>query len=115
VTCWLVNTGWTGGAYGTGSRMPIKATRALLTAALSGTLNQAVFRRDANFGFEVPVAVDGVSTRILDPRSTWIDGGAYDAQARKLVDMFVANFTKFETHVDGGVRDAAPGIRLAAE
>jgi phosphoenolpyruvate carboxykinase (ATP) len=115
VTCWLVNTGWTGGAYGTGSRMPIKATRALLTAALSGTLNQAVFRRDANFGFEVPVSVDGVSTRILDPRSTWIDGGAYDAQARKLVDMFVANFTKFETHVDGGVRDAAPGIRLAAE
>jgi phosphoenolpyruvate carboxykinase (ATP) len=115
VTCWLVNTGWTGGAYGTGSRMPIKATRALLTSALSGTLNQAVFRRDANFGFEVPVAVDGVSTRILDPRSTWIDGAAYDAQARKLVDMFVANFTKFETHVDGGVRDAAPGIRLAAE
>ncbi|WP_137156984.1 phosphoenolpyruvate carboxykinase [Rhizobium sp. FKL33] len=115
VTCWLVNTGWTGGAYGQGSRMPIKATRALLTAALSGKLNDAIFRRDANFGFEVPVAVEGVPTKILDPRSTWIDGAAYDAQAQKLVDMFVANFAKFENHVDGSVRDAAPGIRLAAE
>src|SRR5687768_3683009 len=115
VSCWLVNTGWTGGAYGTGRRMPIKDTRALLTAALSGQLANAVFRRDANFGFEVPVAVDGVSTKLLDPRSTWIDGKTYDAQARKLVDMFVANFTKFERHVEGSVRDAAPGIRLAAE
>jgi phosphoenolpyruvate carboxykinase (ATP) len=115
VTCWLVNTGWTGGAYGQGSRMPIKATRALLTAALSGKLNDAIFRRDANFGFDVPVAVEGVPTKILDPRSTWIDGAAYDAQAQKLVDMFVANFAKFESHVDGSVRDAAPGIRLAAE
>jgi phosphoenolpyruvate carboxykinase (ATP) len=115
VTCWLVNTGWTGGAYGTGSRMPIKATRALLTAALSGKLNDAIFRRDSNFGFEVPVAVEGVSTKILDPRSTWIDGKAYDAQAKKLVNMFVTNFTKFEDHVEGSVRDAAPGIRLAAE
>jgi phosphoenolpyruvate carboxykinase (ATP) len=114
-TCWLVNTGWTGGAYGVGSRMPIKATRALLTAALSGKLNEAVFRLDANFGFEVPVAVDGVSTRILDPRSTWIDGAGYDAQARKLVDMFVTNFTKFENHVEGSVRDAAPGVRMAAQ
>jgi phosphoenolpyruvate carboxykinase (ATP) len=115
VTCWLVNTGWTGGAYGQGSRMPIKATRSLLTAALSGQLNSAIFRRDANFGFEVPVAVEGVPTKILDPRSTWIDGAAYDAQARKLVDMFVANFAKFEDHVDGSVRDAAPGARIAAE
>lgn len=115
VTCWLVNTGWTGGAYGIGSRMPIKATRALLGAALSGKLNDAVFRRDANFGFEVPVAVEGVDTKILDPRSTWIDGAAFDAQAKKLVDMFVANFAKFEDHVDGSVLDAAPGVRAAAE
>ena len=115
VSCWLVNTGWTGGAYGTGRRMPIKDTRALLTAALSGQLAHAVFRRDANFGFEVPVAVDGVSTKLLDPRSTWVDGRAYDLQARKLVDMFVANFAKFENHVEGSVRDAAPGIRVAAE
>jgi phosphoenolpyruvate carboxykinase (ATP) len=115
VSCWLVNTGWTGGAYGVGRRMPIKDTRALLTAALSGQLNNAVFRRDAHFGFEVPVAVEGVSTKLLDPRSTWVEGRAYDAQARKLVDMFVANFAKFEGHVEGSVRDAAPGIRIAAE
>ncbi len=115
VNCWLVSTGWTGGAYGTGKRMPIKATRALLTAALDGSLNNVEFRVDPNFGFRVPVAVEGVDTEILDPRSTWSDGAAYDAQARKLVDMFVANFAKFENHVDGSVRDAAPGTRLAAE
>ena len=115
VTCWLVNTGWTGGAYGDGRRMPIKATRALLAAALDGSLNDALFRRDDNFGFEVPVCVPGVDTKILDPRSTWSNGVAYDRQAAKLVDMFVTNFAKFEDHVDGTIRDAAPGIRLAAE
>jgi phosphoenolpyruvate carboxykinase (ATP) len=66
-TCWLVNTGWTGGAYGTGKRMPIRATRALLTAALDGSLNGAEFRRDPNFGFEVPVAVPGVDARPAEP------------------------------------------------
>lgn len=113
--CWLVNTGWTGGAYGKGSRMPIKATRALLAAALKGDLDNVEFRTDANFGFAVPVAVDGVDTAILDPRSTWADGEAYDAQAKKLVQMFVTNFAKFEDHVDGNVRDAAPGMPVAAE
>jgi phosphoenolpyruvate carboxykinase (ATP) len=115
VNCWLVNTGWTGGAYGVGNRMPIKATRALLTAALDGTLNDADYCQDANFGFQVPVLVDGVETSILDPRSTWDDKEAYDQMATRLVDMFVANFEKFESHVDGTVRDAAPGVRLAAE
>ncbi|MGO7688322.1 phosphoenolpyruvate carboxykinase [Rhizobium ruizarguesonis] len=115
VQCWLVNTGWTGGAYGTGKRMPIKATRALLTAALTGELGQAEFRADTNFGFAVPVSVDGVDGSILDPRSTWTDKAAYDAQAEKLVSMFIANFAKFENHVDGGVRDAAPGVKVAAE
>jgi phosphoenolpyruvate carboxykinase (ATP) len=115
VDCWLVNTGWTGGAYGTGRRMPIKATRALLAAALNGSLNQAEFRTDANFGFAVPVAVAGVDSSILDPRSTWADGAAYDIQAKKLASMFIANFEKFEDHVDSKVRDAAPGLLLAAE
>jgi phosphoenolpyruvate carboxykinase (ATP) len=115
VECWLVNTGWTGGAYGIGKRMPIKATRALLTAALSGELAKAELRADPNFGFAVPVAVEGVDTGILDPRSTWADKPAYDAQAEKLVSMFIANFAKFEDHVDGSVRDAAPGIKVAAE
>ncbi|WP_105372235.1 phosphoenolpyruvate carboxykinase [Neorhizobium huautlense] len=115
VNCWLVNTGWTGGAYGVGRRMPIKATRALLTAALNGSLNSAEFRTDANFGFAVPVAVEGVDNSILDPRSTWADGLAYDVQAQKLVSMFISNFEKFEDHVDSKVRDAAPGFLVAAE
>lgn len=107
VTCWLVNTGWTGGMYGTGSRMPIKVTRALLNAALDGSLNSAEFRTDANFGFEVPVAVAGVDSQILDPRATWADGAAYDATAAKLVKQFVDNFAQFEDHVDASVREAA--------
>jgi len=108
VDCWLVNTGWTGGAYGTGKRMPIKATRALLSAALDGSLAKVEKRLDPNFGFQVPLSVPGVDTAILDPRNTWADKAAYDAQARKLVGMFVANFTKFEKHVAEDVRAAAP-------
>ncbi len=108
-TCWLVNTGWTGGAYGTGARMPIKATRALLTAALNGSLNAAEFRKDANFGFEVPVAVPGVEAELLDPRRTWADPAAYDAQARKLVAMFAENFAQYAPHIDDDVRAAAIG------
>ncbi len=104
--CWLVNTGWTAGAYGTGHRMPIKVTRALLSAALDGSLNNVAMRVDPNFGFEVPVAVPGIDDSILDPRSTWEDSGAYDQQARKLVEMFRANFVKFEQHVDVDVRNA---------
>ncbi|MEM9677935.1 MAG: phosphoenolpyruvate carboxykinase [Pseudomonadota bacterium] len=107
-TCWLVNTGWTGGAYGTGSRMPIKATRALLSAALDGSLANTTMRRDAHFGLLVPTSVPGVDDALLDPRSTWEDPAAYDAQAAKLVSMFIENFEKFEAHVDASVKQAAP-------
>jgi phosphoenolpyruvate carboxykinase (ATP) len=110
VACWLVNTGWTGGKYGVGRRMPIKATRALLNAALDGSLNDAEFRVDENFGFEVPVAVPGVDPSILDPRGTWADKADYDSTAAKLVGLFVDNFAKFEAHVEAGVRDAAPRV-----
>ena len=108
-TCWLVNTGWTGGAYGTGSRMPIKATRALLTAALDGSLHEATFRKDENFGFQVPVTVAGVDAALLDPRSTWADKEAYDAQARKLVDMFAENFAQYDAYIDDDVKAVAIG------
>jgi phosphoenolpyruvate carboxykinase (ATP) len=108
VTCWLVNTGWTGGAYGTGKRMPIKATRALLNAALDGSLSQSEFRKDPNFGFDVPVSAAGVDSGILDPRSTWADKAAYDATAQKLVRQFIDNFAEFADHVDEGVRQSAP-------
>jgi phosphoenolpyruvate carboxykinase (ATP) len=108
VDCWLVNTGWTGGKYGVGHRMPIKATRALLNAALDGSLNQAEFRKDPNFGFEVPVSVPGVDSTILNPRETWTDRDAYDQMAAKLVDLFVENFAQFSDHVDEGVRQSGP-------
>ena len=114
VACWLVNTGWTGGKYGTGNRMPIKATRALLNAALDGSLNNAEFRKDPNFGFDVPVSVDGVEDAILDPRSTWADQDEYDRTAAKLVQLFVGNFEPFAAHVDQSVRDAAPTTAVAA-
>ncbi len=115
VDCWLVNTGWTGGKYGTGRRMPIQATRALLDAALSGTLKGQPMRTDALFGFQVPIALPGVDPAILNPRETWADKAAYDAQARALVDMFNKNFAKFEVHVDADVKAAAPALRQAAE
>ena len=108
-TCWLVNTGWTGGAFGTGKRMPIKATRALLTAALDGSLNDAQFRKDPNFGFEVPVSVPGVDDTLLDPRQTWADASAYDAQAQKLVGMFSDNFAQYADKIDDDVKAAAIG------
>ena len=108
-TCWLVNTGWTGGAFGTGKRMPIRATRALLTAALDGSLNNASFRKDPNFGFEVPVSVPGVEDKLLDPRQTWADASAYDAQAKKLVGMFSDNFAQYADKIDDDVRAAAIG------
>jgi len=108
VDCWLVNTGWTGGQYGTGSRMPIKVTRALLNAALDGSLKTAAFRKDPFFGFAVPVSVPGVDDKILDPRATWPDAAAYDEKARALVKMFVANFAQFQDHVEQGVLESAP-------
>ena len=108
VTCWLVNTGWTGGAYGTGNRMPIKATRALLNAALDGSLNDVEFCKDPNFGFDVPQSAEGVDSAILDPRGTWADKAAYDATAQKLVAQFIENFAQFADHVDQGVLESAP-------
>jgi len=110
VTCWLVNTGWSGGkATDAGiKRMPIKATRALLNAALDGSLNTAQFHKDPNFGFDVPIAVPGVDSRLLDPRGAWADTTAYDRTAQDLVGKFIANFEQFADHVDESVRQAAP-------
>ena len=112
VNCWLVNTGWTGGEYGTGHRMPIKATRALLHAALDGKLNGAPMRRDVRFGFDVPIQVAGVDTTILTPRDTWADKAAYDAKADMLCTLFIENFRKFESGVDENVKAAGPTIRI---
>lgn len=112
VKCWLVNTGWFGGkATQDGiKRMPIKATRALLNAALDGSLNDVQFRDDPNFGFEVPVAVPGVDSALLDQRAAWADPAEYDRTAQSLVRQFIENFAQFEDHVDEGVRKAAPAV-----
>ncbi len=115
VDCWLVNTGWTGGKYGTGHRMPIKVTRALLTAALNGSLRNVEFRTDKYFGFAVPTALPGVPTEILNPVNTWKDKAEFDVTARKLVGMFQKNFEKYESHVDADVKAAAPDLKMAAE
>jgi len=115
VDCWLVNSGWTGGKYGVGRRMPIKATRTLLTAALNGSLKDADFRTDPYFGFSVPTSVPGVEPHLLNPFKTWKDKAEFDRTARDLVGMFQKNFTRFEDHVSADVKAAAPEVRIAAE
>ena len=105
VPCYLVNTGWTGGAYGVGKRFPLAVTRALVNAALSGALNNVEMRRDENFGFAVPVAIAGVDAKLLNPRACWGDGKSYDVAADKLVGLFTENFRKFDV----------VGERMAAE
>jgi len=115
VDCWLVNTGWTGGKFGTGSRMPIKVTRALLTAALDGSLRDVKFRTDPYFGFAVPTALPGVPSEILDPVNTWKDKAEFAKTAQSLVGMFQKNFAKFEKLVDADVLAAAPEVKQAAE
>ncbi|HVP75227.1 MAG TPA: phosphoenolpyruvate carboxykinase (ATP) [Gaiellaceae bacterium] len=106
---WLVNTGWTGGPFAEGERMPIAATRALLHAALAGRLEGVQFRTDPVFGFQVPVEVPGVESRLLEPRSTWRDPEAYDRKARELAQMFRDNFEKF-AFADLALTGAGPRV-----
>jgi len=105
---WLVNTGWTGGPYGVGSRMKLSHTRAMVTAALAGQLDTVPRRPDPVFGFEVPLTVPGVPPEALTPRNTWPDQAAYDAQAKKLADMFRKNFEPFAKEVPAAVAAAGP-------
>jgi len=99
VSCWLVNTGWTGGSYGVGSRIKIAYSRALVNAALNGTLNAGSFEKDPVFGLDIPTACDGVPGKVLNPRNTWADKSEYDETAHKLFGMFKENFTKYAAHV----------------
>jgi phosphoenolpyruvate carboxykinase (ATP) len=114
VDCWLVNTGWTGGKYGVGRRMPIRVTRRLLAAALDGSLNRANFRSDPYFGLAAPTRVPGVEPHILEPIKTWASKAEFAETAKRLVAMFRENFVKFERHVDEEVLSAAPTPRIAA-
>ena len=110
VRVWLVNTGWTGGAFGVGKRMSIQHTRAMITAALSGQLDDVEYRRHPIFNVEMPTTCPGVPDAVLDPRSTWSDKAAYDQQAKKLASMFVENFKTFAGDVDRAVIDAGPRV-----
>jgi phosphoenolpyruvate carboxykinase (ATP) len=108
VNVWLVNTGWTGGPFGVGHRMPISYTRAMIDAALEGRLEDEAYRTDPVFGLAIPERCSGVPENVLDPRSTWQDAAAYDAQARKVAEMFRRNFAAFEGQVAAEVVEAGP-------
>jgi phosphoenolpyruvate carboxykinase (ATP) len=106
---WLVNTGWTGGPFGVGERMKLKHTRRMVSAVLNGELEDVETRPDPFFGLAIPVHVEGVPDGVLQPRETWDDPSSYDEQAKKLVDMFRENFTKFDhADLDDAVRNAGP-------
>ena len=105
---WLVNTGWTGGPYGTGTRMKIRFTRAMIRAALAGALDRVAFARDARFNLDVPRECPDVPSEVLNPRSTWASPSDYDAQAARLARMFVENFKTFEAGVTADVLAAGP-------
>jgi phosphoenolpyruvate carboxykinase (ATP) len=111
-TCWLVNTGWSGGQFGVGKRMSIKHTRALLRGALDGSLTKVDFHKEPFFGLAIPTHVPGVPDEVIDPRKAWADKSAYDRMAKHLIERFEANFTGFESGVGEDVKAVA--IRAAA-
>jgi phosphoenolpyruvate carboxykinase (ATP) len=114
INVWLVNTGWTGGAYGTGHRIKLAHTRALITAALSGVLSAVQFKPHPIFGVAVPEAVPGVPTEILDPRATWADKAAYDRAATELAEKFVKNFEKYADFANAEIMAGAPTVAVEA-
>jgi phosphoenolpyruvate carboxykinase (ATP) len=105
---WLVNTGWTGGPYGTGSRMKLSHTRRMLSEAIAGNLDDMSFRQERYFGLWIPDRVDHVPSTILNPRDTWSDDDQYDRKARELAGMFKANFTKFNSIAPQWILEAGP-------
>ncbi|MEO8200317.1 MAG: phosphoenolpyruvate carboxykinase (ATP) [Gemmatimonadota bacterium] len=105
---WLVNTGWTGGGYGVGTRISLPHTRTMVRSALAGGLDTATFRKDPVFGLDVPTAVGDIPTRLLTPRDTWADTAAYDAAASKLAGMFRDNFARYASQVPEAVKNAGP-------
>ena len=109
VNCWLVNTGWSGGPFGVGKRMKIAYTRAMVHAALDGSLANVPTRKDDFFGLHVPESCPDVPSEVLQPKSTWADKQAYDEKARDLLQRFKKNFKQFESYVSEEVKTAAPG------
>lgn len=107
VTCWLVNTGWSGGPYGVGRRMAIAHTRAMVNAALDGALAKASFAPEPFFGLSIPSEVPNVPSEVLNPRNAWADKAAYDAQAKRLAALFYDNFKRFESQASDAVKRIA--------
>jgi phosphoenolpyruvate carboxykinase (ATP) len=112
VDCWLVNTGWNGGPHGTGERISLRHTRAMLHAALAGELAQASYQEHPAFGLVIPTACPDVPSEILDPKATWADGDAYDRAAHEVAKRFEDNFERFAAHVGDDVK--AAGIHASA-
>lgn len=110
-TCWLVNTGWTGGPFGVGKRMAIGHTRTLLNAALSGKLNNVAFYTDPVFGFEVPMTCEGVPNEVLNPSQTWSDQAAFKQKYLWLAEQFTENFKKYSDNCPPEVIKAGPVVR----
>ncbi len=110
VNVWLINTGWSGGAYGTGSRMSLKYTRAMITAAMNGELDSVDYRAHNVFGVQIPQSCPNVPAEILNPRSTWADKEAYDKKANELAGLFIKNFEQFADQASDEIRSAAPTV-----
>ena len=109
--CWLVNTGWSGGAYGTGKRMSLKYTRAIIDAIHNGALSKSQFDTFDVFGFEIPRACDNVPGDILSPRNTWADKAAFDSMTKILADKFNANFEAYAAEASEEILSAAPKVK----
>jgi phosphoenolpyruvate carboxykinase (ATP) len=107
-TVWLINTGWTGGAYGVGNRMSLKDTRLMIQAALDGSLNKGNFENFEVFNFQVPTQINGIDQKILQPKNTWKEPASYDKALKDLAQLFINNFKQFESGVSSTIKSAAP-------
>lgn len=114
VDVWLINTGWTGGPYGVGTRMKLSNTRAMLTAAIEGSLNNVEYEEHPIFGLMMPLSCPGVSSEILNPKNTWTDKTAYDQKALDLANAFVLNFKQFEEFASDGLKNVSPRVEIRA-
>ena len=110
INVWLINTGWSGGSYGVGSRMKLSYTRSMITAAMNGELTNATYEPHATFGILMPTTVPNVPSEILAPRNTWADKEAYDKKANELAQLFVKNFAKYADQANDEIRSAAPVV-----
>jgi phosphoenolpyruvate carboxykinase (ATP) len=114
VNVWLINTGWSGGEYGTGDRISLKYTRAMITAILNGELNNVNYNTHEVFGLQMPTSCPNVPSEILSPRNTWVDKNTYDAKADELANAFNMNFAQFSDNANDEILDAAPKSRISS-